>query len=407
MARKKILIFLSLVSVFAFTTIASATKVWEGKDFESTFNVAKSNFENSINSYKNTRENYLELLNKFKAQACKVDNPSCQKQKDELVSRAKDYLLKIKNSMAKYLGMIKTEIENTNASDLEKTKLTDEITKDIEWLDSKETEINDLATAEDVQSKAQEFKNFWSGEEIKIKKYAGNIASWKIEAVLDKLDDVVSKIDKRLNELDKESFDVFTLQGKLNEIKDKLLVVKAKATEAKIIFNALTLDNISSFTDGKTKLKEASTSLKEIYADLKSFTGEINQDKLKKVEGDISKLKINGDGVVNLTGNLTVSGTVSKDNFQGTLTIKDSGSDSQIETFGKGDKVEMGDGWTQYKNIEKFEIKGSNITLEISSGFIEIEVKGKGDASMQGNGLYKLKDSEWTDIPKTEIKIEI
>jgi len=110
---------------------------------------------------------------------------------------------------------------------------------------------------------------------------------------------------------------------------------------------------------------------------------------------------------VNITGNGEVSGKVGSEKGLGTITVLDKANDLKIETFGKGDKIEMGDGRVQYKDVEKIEIKGSDLVLEISSQFIDIEAKGTGTVLMKGDGLYKTEDKDWTDIPNTEVELKL
>ena len=420
MRTKLKLISVFLVIVFS-TSPVLANKIWEEGGFQSTFNNAKSNYNDSLDNYGKAREDYLESLNKYKAATCdenskdeksqNKEGQACkekEKHKEKAIEKARHYLLKIKDAIAKHLLFIKAKIDNTKIDEEEKAKITEEISEALEWLDSKEIEINNLQTAEQVKEFNQSFRDFWTEEKVKIKKYIGRIMVYKLKAVTSKIEEVIEKIEDRLNELDSEEYDITEVRESLNEIKKNLETVKSKTKEAEDIFNSITVDTLSNFDEGEAKVKEAAKILKEIHSDLKSFVGEINKNKLKKKEASgEGGIVIKGQGFVSIIVNGEVSGQVGNESFLGTVTITDKGNDAMIETFGKGDKIQMGDGSIQYKNIEKIKISGSDIVVEIFSQFIDIEAQGEGTVTMKGDGLYKIKDDPWTDISSTEVKLEL
>jgi len=404
MRLKQIIIFAFLLLFFSSMPFVLADKIWEGKDLQSTFNNAKNNYQSAIGTYKQYRGQYLEALNKYKALQCKDESqPKCKEAKDKAIEKAKQYLLKVKDTMAKYLTTLKSRIESLDIENEDKNKILDEITQDLSWLDTKETEINNLQTADQVKEMANALKTFWQGEEAKVKKYIGNVAVWKIEKVAGRFDEIANKIQDRINELDKEDYDIDDIQGSLNDIKKKIESAKTKAAEAKVLFN-----DPAKFDEGKTKIKEAAKILKDVFSDLKSFVGEVNKEKLKKKEvSGTGFILVKGEGFVSMTGNGEISGKVGNEKGLGTVTITDKDKDSQIETFGKGDKVDMGDGRIQYKGVEQIQIKGSDIVVEISSQFIDIEAKGTGTVTMKGDGLYKASGKDWTDIPNTNLELKL
>lgn len=407
MRTKLRLIFVILVFIFSASSVLAA-RIWENSGSESALGTGKNSYNEAINGYRLAREEYLEALNGYKTLQCKEDSQNCQKQEELTVEKAKHYLVKVKDAMAKFLLLIKVKIEGFNINEKEKSKITDEISKDLEWLDSKEIEINNFQSQDQVKEFNQTLRTFWSEEQAKIKKYIGNIFVWKIEAVTSKIEDIIGKIENKINDTDKEGYDVSEAKKILSDVKDKLKTVEEKTNEAKIIFNSLTVDNLSKFDDGKTKIKESAKIIKEVYEELKSLADGLEKSKLKKKEvtGE-GQISIKGQGLVSLEGNCEISGSIGNEKSQGTVTITDKDNDIQIETYGQGEKVEMGNGKVQYKNIGQIKIKGSDVIIELSSQFIEIEARGKGTVIMKGDGLYKLKNSPWTDISNTETKVSI
>jgi len=403
-------IFLVLLIVF-FATPTFAGKIWEAQDFQSTFNAAKNNYLNTLNVYKEQRELYLDQLNQLKSEECKKDSQVCQRQRELMVDRAKRYLLKVKDHMAKYLTFVKTRIEGLNINEEDKNKIIDEISKDLEELDSKETEINNLTTAEQVKEFAKSFKIFWANEEVKVKKYIGYIAFYKGEQVVNRLEEIITKVDEKIKDLNSNDYDTASLESSLNKIKEKLNTAKTKLNEAKAIFDAITTtENAPQFNEGKTKFKEAAKLLKDVHSDLKSFVGEINSSKTKKSENSSSSagnITVKGEGSVSFIGNGEIKGKIGNNDFDGTLIILDKAKDAKVEIFGKGDKAEFADGRVQYKGLDQVQIKGSDLVIEISSQFIDISINGKGSLVLKGDGLYKTKNGEWTDISGDENKLEI
>lgn len=399
--KKKIITFLMLA---LFISPALASKIWEGKNFQSAYNTVKENYTEALNAYQKAREDYLAALNRYKSQ-CKDESGKCKELKEQVISKTKQYLLKIKDAMAKYLLFLRSNIENFEGVSGEvKSKIEEEISKDLRALDDKEAEIERLQTIDEIKNFTQNLRTFREEEEARIKKYIGSIVVWKLEAVYSKLDEVAKKIQERIDEYSNDGFDTIEVQKLLSEIKDKLKTAKTKIDEAKVLFG-----DPAKFSEGKTKAKEAAKALKDVFSDLKSLAGKLknkNDFKKKEISGK-GKISIKGEGLVSLTGSGEIFGKIGDEKSTGVLTISDKGGDVKIETFGKGERADLGDGRIQYKGIGQIKIKGSSIIIEISSQFIDIEAEGKGQVIMKGDGLYKTSKGDWTDISKTEIKIDL
>lgn len=403
MKKKILVIFLAFLF---FCSNALASKVWEGQNSQSIFNTAKAEYAEALNNYRLAREEYLKALNKYKTLQCKEENQNCKEQKNQAIDKAKQYLLKIKDTMAKYLTVLRTKIENMEIDSEEKTKIINSINQDLNFLDTKEQEIKNIQTAEQIVSFMPVFKTFWTDEEAKVKKYIGQIILWKLEKVTAKEEEISVKITEKITSLGKDGYDVLALQKSLDSIKNNLKIAKEKETLLKTI-----IIDPARFEEVKTNSKEIAQILKKNYEDLKNLAKELDKNKLNKKETknnetDNRGISIKGEGYININGDGTVSGKIGDESFPGTLTILNKDNNVEIETFGKGEKAEMGDGRIQYKGVDKIQIKGTNLLLEVSSQLIDLEFKGKGIALMKGNGLYKVFGSEWTDIPKSEIKIE-
>jgi len=400
--KKKILFIFLLIAFLASPVLAS--KIWEGKNFQSASNTAKENYTEALNSYQKAREDYLSAVNKYKSQ-CKEETEKCKELKEQAISKTKQYLLKIKDAMAKYLTFLESNIENFEGANKEdKSKIEDEISLSLRTLDDKEAEIERLQTVEEIKNFTQNLRTFWGDAEAKIKKYIGSLIIWKLEAVYSKLDEVAGKIQEKINEYNKEGFDTFEVQKFSSEAKDKLKTAKTKIDEAKTLFS-----DPAKFSEGKTKAKEAAKLMKDVFSDLRSLAGKLknkNDFKKKEVSGK-GKISIKGEGFVSLTGSGEIYGKIGDEKSTGVLTISDKAGDIQIETFSKGERADLGDGRIQYKGVGQIKIKGSNIVVEISSQFIDIEAEGKGQVVMRGDGLYKTSKSDWTDISKTDIKIDL
>jgi len=91
-----------------------------------------------------------------------------------------------------------------------------------------------------------------------------------------------------------------------------------------------------------------------------------------------------GDGVADVRGNLQLRARGS-----GVLWVHDEAGDASIIVTGKGKKIDLGNGWTEFIGYNgEAAIKGSKVTVSLNGVNIRFEVSGTGGFILRGRGSY-------------------
>lgn len=396
-------LFVTFLIIFCLAPYALASRVWETDNQTSTAS-ANSELTQAILLYKEKRQEYLASLNSLKAKNCKEDKDACAPEKSDLKIKALSYIRESQEVMSKYVTQTRLRVENLSCDS--KSKILSNFGEWLDWLSQKEKELLEMGNEGDVSKLAESLSSFWREKETKLFQYRGAIMLCRQEKVSALLGEVANKVESQLNNLAKE-YETENIESEFFLIKDKLKKAESKKNEAEKIFNALTYNSLAKFENGKNLIREASAFLKEARLELKVLLRKMDRSKLqKKSDKEASSLSIRGEGSLVLEGDINIYGKIGNESFLGSLIIKKGINGMEADVPEEATKTEKGDGTIEYQKVKEFSIKGSGMTVDITSDFIDVLVSGQGSAYIKGEGLYKASENYWTDIPKEGVTVK-
>lgn len=234
-------------------------------------------YQKATNKYLKTVKNYQrvkkEYLN-FREKVGVWKNLS-EDQKNKHLDKAKEYLLKSDERAIVYLEKVKTKIQQMkNLDEAKKTTIIAEIDKEIQWLNSKKEEINNISSPEDLQNLSLELKNYWHQIRGRVKRLLGTALGFKFERMFNRMDKIRERINKAINQAKENGKQTEQLEEWLASFDQHLAAAKEKYQAAqadfKKISNAAEADAL--LKQANNYLKEAHQYLKTAYQDLKNIT---------------------------------------------------------------------------------------------------------------------------------------
>jgi len=275
MKFKKILFILTIFTLISNLFLANkvlAFSFWEeNQDLVNQYEAARAEFREAMVAYEQARQNFLLAKEKFEAE-------KTAENKANLLTEAKNFLLKADIAIIKHLTMIKTKLNSVKGiSPEEKAATLTEIESDINWLLAKQTEIKNAKTRIELSSLLKTIRDYWIGVRTKARRITGQIMAARVNVFLVKINEILLKTEKIINEAKAKGRDTTHLETWQNEAEEKYNLALERYKKAKETFGAIkTLkDTAVLFNQGISFIKEANQYLREAYADLKSILLEI------------------------------------------------------------------------------------------------------------------------------------
>lgn len=378
------------------TTVAGTAAVTASNAYQD----AKSNYQSALNNYQTARQNWIIAKNQYQSSTSAADLETA-------LSAAKTHLLNVTDVMIKNLTTVKTTIENMeNMDEALKQSFIAEIDSDISWLESKQTEINNIANKDDLIAIVHTIRTRWDEIKARVIKYIGNILAAKTDATIGKLVKAKDAVRDKINILQENGQNTTELEQLVSDYEAKIELAKTQYQNAKDRFNQISsiAESRTLFNQGKQFIEAANQYVREAWQIVQSIIDELAKKRLhyKELSGT-GTIYINGGGTATLSGKGTVNGS---SDATATAVVTDNGGDAVIETTGGGNKEELGNNQTKYVGFGTIAVTGNDIEVKLTGAPIDISASGTGTVTMQGTGTYTIGDEgDLVTIPAGGVKI--
>lgn len=285
----KITLFLAVFAIFSVLTanFVSAQTTIKEKDEAAKikYQEAFGQYQKEVNFFKTAREN-------FQSARTGLQKTKTAENRKNLEEKTKNFLGKTISALVKKLEVLKNFVSNKRAlGDAEKQAITQEIDKDIAWLNEKAGSVSG-ATSEQIKESAKTIREYWKKHRLWMKKITGQIWAARVNFVIKKAEDFSGRISAKIEELKSAGKDTAQLETWLLEFKNHIALAKEKYEAAKAKFAEIKADPGPDFDNelraadelfkaGHNFIKEANQHIKEAYAKLRQIVNEMK--KLGKV----------------------------------------------------------------------------------------------------------------------------
>jgi len=366
-------------------------------------------------AYRNAKDAYQEKMTEYKTKAkdwlTAKDlylRSKTNTNLENVLEKAKEHVLKVDELVIKYLLTIKTKVENMERLDESvRQDIIAEIDSKIEWLEEKQTEINNAVSKDDLVALSATIKDYWKDVRVKVKKFVGYILVGRSDLAVAKLEEAKEKVQTKIDLIKENGQNATKLEELLADFSNNIDLAKTQLENAKERFSQIsTLEEANSlFRQGRDFISNANKYLREAWRDLQSIISELRNTRLdsKEISGT-GTIHIEGQGTATLSGSGKTEGTT---DTGATALVTDKGGDATIDLHGQGKKEELGNNQTRYTGFGNITVSGSDIEVTITGSNLNIDASGTGTITMKGTGTYRVGDGETEDIPAGGINVKL
>ena len=258
-----------LISMIA-TINAASLRTWD-KTAVSEYNSAKAEYLKLRNFYKDARADWITAKQKYQ-------NSKNAQNTGEALEKGKDFLLKADKTLVAYLETISTYVDGEpSLSDTEKANIQSELISDINWLENKQSEIEDASTKSELTDLAKQVRERWNEIKPATKRIVGDIMNSKVLWLINRAEEASVKVEDKITELQDNGKDTTDLENWLDDFNEKIELAKEKHTQAKNQFASIknVQDSDKLFREGNAFTKEANQYIRNAYKDLKNIAIEL------------------------------------------------------------------------------------------------------------------------------------
>ncbi|WP_456473970.1 hypothetical protein [Candidatus Pyrohabitans sp.] len=345
------------------------------------YKVAKADYINAMEAYKNARQDYLRM----KEVRGKGFN-------GVTLEKAKNFLLRSIEAMVARLEMVKARVDITPGLDEErKAAITEDLDSYINWLEERKQKVEGAENRKELVEIAKEVRKKWAEVRVEMKKIAGEIIISRIDSVLEKGEEIGDRLEAKIEAMKEEGYETGELESLLADYREHMNLARENRDRAKEKFEQISSveDARTLFREGKGFVKEANRHIRKMFKDLRQIIREIKKKEVRV--GGIGFLAANGNGTVVIqgTGSVFVKG-------DGELTVRV--VNGTVRVAGEGEKQENSDGSVTYYGFGKALVAGQDIYVSVTGENLKIRARGKGTATLSGEGTYKAakKQANWS-----------
>jgi len=258
------------------------------EDFKNQREEAKKEFEHAREEYKNKVEEVKQDKKEFSDSVKEDKKNHSEESREKVVEKAHSMIDNTIGAMVNRLEALKNKVNGVKLLDADRAEIVAEINKEILWLNTKSTELQNVAsstavtastTAQEIKTKSKEVKAYWdSTVKVAIKRISGELLVGRLNYIVNKEDELAGKLTTDLAAIKAKGVDVVQLEQDLADAKTKIVTVKAKIAEAKAKFKTIVSADTSKsiYEEGKNIIDDAKDATKEIHKLLIKVSNSVN-----------------------------------------------------------------------------------------------------------------------------------
>ncbi len=195
---------------------------------------------------------------------------------DQLLNTAKSRFSKELEIFDNLINTLNTKINSAVGLSVENKSLIQNLVSQYsEKVSSLLDQIKSTSTQVDFIKFATDFQNLWNEYKDVHKKVLGIIISGRFESHIIKIEEVVDILQTKLTSLKEQGVDTETTQGLLDQINDKITVIKTDVANVKTYIESLN-SVTQTFEQGLAKYNQIKGEIYNLGLNLQSLVTEIN-----------------------------------------------------------------------------------------------------------------------------------
>jgi len=264
-----LILALFILSLFSGIVAAQETAREQYEKTKEQYQIQKERFDNTKKQFEDAKKLFEDANKRFK----NPDNKSDNRSKEELMEKAREYILKAINHTEAQLQVMKNRLDNPEnkgilASDA--IKIIDAHTAQLEQLKGN---VSQATTIDEIRAAHKELAGIVAKINLETRYFMGMVLNQRIENFINQTDNVSVKVDDAIAKLKANGTDTTELESDAAEFKDK--VREAKDIQAQTV--ALFATHSGFAADGTvTNEKDARDFLKK--------ANELQRDTIKKLK---------------------------------------------------------------------------------------------------------------------------
>lgn len=305
-----IILVLFILSLFTGMTAAQTAA---GEQYEKTvkqYQINKEKFENTKKQFQDAKNLFEDANRRFKdIKNNKSDNIS----NEELIEKAREYIIKAINHTEAQLQVMKNRLDNPENKGILASDATKIIDTHIVQLGQLREKVSQATTIQEIRDTHKELKNIVVKINLETRYFMGIVLNRKIDIFIARADNVSAKADAAIEKLDADGKDTSKLKEELEDFNNKMKEAKdmqAKTTALFATHSGFASDGtVTDEKQARDFLKEANElqretikKLKEAGMQLKGFGKDYRKIAGKNVKvNEKDDLEVNGEATTTLT----------------------------------------------------------------------------------------------------------
>jgi len=305
-----LILALFILSLFSGVVAAQTTAREQYEKTKEQYQVQKEKFDNTRKQFEDAKKLFEDANKKFKNVR---DNKSDNRSKEELIEKAREYILRAINHTEAQLQVMKNRLDNPEnkgilASDA--IKIIDAHTAQLEQLKGN---VSQATTIEEIRAAHKELAGIVAKINLETRYFMGMVLNHRIENFINRADNVSAKVDDAIAKLKANGTDTTELESDAANFKDKLNEAKDIQAQTVALFathSGFAADGtVTNEKDARDFLKKANElqrdtikKLKEAGKQLIEFGKEFRKLARGKVKvNEKDELEINGEATTTFT----------------------------------------------------------------------------------------------------------
>lgn len=246
----------------------AAKSLWQmDKQASARYSKAKQRYVKLRNEYKQVRAVYLKAEGQFRAAKARAGADQ------DFADNAKDYLLDSAAVALAYLEALKSQVENTpGVSEGAQADILSEIDDDIEWLQRKQSAIENAVSLDDLEEQSNQIRDYWKSSLARAKKMTGRFVLTKVTFFIERLEAVADRLEDQIEAAKDAGVDTSEAETLLDDARAKIEVAVDEAKTAEAAYQS-----IDPQKEPKTSVQAAQESSKRVHRQLKDAHRDLKQ----------------------------------------------------------------------------------------------------------------------------------
>ena len=253
---KKIVLAIAVLAFILTATYQTASaQNWASPANDSPTSTNTDPTNSSLNKPANTGKS------QEKRQEKEAQKETAQEERQERsMERVRNRLSNAIDRMIRHLNNLKNRVQNhPNIDDDAEDQILDRLNRDIDWLEARKDELEDISSVEDLQEHRDQIRDYWSTIRGEARYITGHILVARARHFAARLEEIIGVIEEEIEELQEQGKSTLVAEDLIAQAEEHLANAKVRFEKALTTFGEIETirDSFDLFQTGHNYLKEA------------------------------------------------------------------------------------------------------------------------------------------------------